>query len=175
MTKALTKQDRPKYLSGYSKYACLIHKIDTFYALIGKKKNSASFFLKTKLVEGSNFDILDRYQILQPWKRVLIFLFPMPFFGKSCKWTWKWWHELTVNAVLLLQKYYFGLFSIPHKKEEQKSYIGSICRVHLQFLTAACKKNAHPQVTCKSWEFKCGWLLQNTMRWPCYVPTELQR
>ena len=43
-------------------------KIAIFYALV-EKTNSASFLLKTKwlmkrqLVEGSNFDILDRYPI----------------------------------------------------------------------------------------------------------------
>ena len=28
---------------------------------------------------------------------------------------------MTVNAVLLLQKYYFGLFSIHHKKGDKKA------------------------------------------------------
>ena len=123
MTKALTKQDRPKYLSGYSKYACLIHKIDTFYALIGKKKNSASFFLKTKLVEGSNFDILDRYQILQPWKRVLIFLFPMPFLAKAVNehengdMNWQWMPFCYCKSIIL------AYFRFLIKKRNKKSYI----------------------------------------------------
>ena len=55
---------------------------------------------------------------------------------------------VTWNAVLLLQKYYFGLFSIPHKKKNNKK------PCHLQILNAVCRKERTPtEVTKKSWGF----------------------
>ena len=80
----------------------------------------------------------------------------------SCKWTWKWWHEMPFcycKSIIL------ACFRFLIKKRTTKS------RVIYKSWLLSVEKNAHPLRWQKSHEASCGWLLQNTWDYPAAVDT----